>query len=134
MSQVEVLNVKVAKPAATFVDDFSFEITFEARRDLAHDLEWKLVYVGDASSSKHDQVLDTVLVGPIKPGKLRFAFPAPPPDPKKIPSLLGVTIILLTCSYAKQEFIRIGYYVSNSVPAMRQVFILFCSLLCTTTF
>jgi len=118
MSAVEVLGVKVNKPEGTFVDDFSFEITFEAHRDLPKDLEWKIIYVGSASTSQHDQTLDSVFVGPIKPGKNRFAFPAPPPDPKKIPKneLLGVTIVLLTCSYDDQEFIRIGYYVSNSVP------------------
>ena len=40
---------------------------------------------------------------------------APPPDPTLIPQsdLLDVTVILLTCSYKEQEFIRIGYYVNN---------------------
>ena len=27
--------------------------------------------------------------------------------------LMEVTVILLTCSYLEQEFIRIGYYVNN---------------------
>merc|ERR1712129_401294 len=37
------------------------------------------------------------------------------PDPKEIPNrdLLGVTVVLLTCSYRDEEFIRIGYYVHN---------------------
>jgi histone chaperone ASF1 len=37
------------------------------------------------------------------------------PDPARIPAqeLLGVTAVLLTCSYMDQEFIRIGYYVNN---------------------
>lgn len=26
---------------------------------------------------------------------------------------MGVTVILLTCSYKDQEFIRVGYYVNN---------------------
>ena len=26
---------------------------------------------------------------------------------------MGVTVVLLTCSYKDQEFIRIGYYVNN---------------------
>ena len=118
MSTVEILGVKVNNVDGTFVDPFSFEITFEAHRDLPHDLEWKLIYVGSAGSSQFDQTLDSVLVGPIKPGKNRFEFPAPAPDPKKIPKneILGVTVVLLTCSYKEQEFIRVGYYVSNSVP------------------
>merc|ERR1712228_960270 len=40
---------------------------------------------------------------------------APPPNPENIPKgdLLDVTVVLLTCSYKEQEFIRIGYYVHN---------------------
>lgn len=40
---------------------------------------------------------------------------ANPPNPEKIPpaDLVGVTVVLLTCSYRQAEFIRIGYYVSN---------------------
>ena len=42
-------------------------------------------------------------------------FQANPPNPEKIPEadLVGVTVVLLTCSYRGAEFIRIGYYVSN---------------------
>lgn len=38
------------------------------------------------------------------------------PDPAKIPAtdLLGVTVVLVTCSYKAQEFIRVGYYVNNA--------------------
>ena len=34
---------------------------------------------------------------------------------KKIPvdDVLGVTVVLLTCSYKGKEFIRVGYYVNN---------------------
>lgn len=40
---------------------------------------------------------------------------APCPKIENIPShdILGVTVILLICSYRDQEFIRIGYYVNN---------------------
>lgn len=40
---------------------------------------------------------------------------ADPPDPSKIPDedIIGVTVLLLTCSYQSQEFIRVGYYVNN---------------------
>ena len=27
--------------------------------------------------------------------------------------LLGVTVVLITCSYKEKEFIRVGYYVNN---------------------
>ena len=37
------------------------------------------------------------------------------PNPALIPQheLLGVTVVLLTCSYRSQEFFRVGYYVNN---------------------
>ena len=38
------------------------------------DLEWKLIYVGNAESEAYDQVLDSVLVGPVYPGQYRFVF------------------------------------------------------------
>ena len=50
---------------------------------------------------------------------------ANPPNPEKIPlaDLVGVTVVLLTCSYRAAEFIRIGYYVSNDYtePELREV-------------
>lgn len=82
---------------------------------LYTDLEWKVTYVGSAESEKHDQVLDSVLVGPVPMGVNRFVFEAPAPDHTKIPKqdLLGVTVALLSCLYRDKEFIRIGYYVNN---------------------
>ncbi|KAK4393584.1 putative histone chaperone ASF1A [Sesamum angolense] len=40
---------------------------------------------------------------------------ADPPDPSKIreEDIIGVTVLLLTCSYMGQEFVRVGYYVNN---------------------
>ena len=38
------------------------------------DLEWKIIYVSSAESEDHDQVLDSVLVGPVPPGKHMFVF------------------------------------------------------------
>lgn len=46
---------------------------------------------------------------------MKFVLEAPCPDYTKIPEkdILGVTAILLTCSYNNQEFFRVGYYVNN---------------------
>jgi histone chaperone ASF1 len=48
-------------------------------------------------------------------GLFCISLQADPPKPEKIPEedILGVTVLLLTCSYLGQEFIRVGYYVSN---------------------
>lgn len=85
------------------------------RRVRVPDLEWKLTYVGSATSDNYDQELDSLLVGPIPVGVNKFIFEAEPPDTKRIPidELLGVTVILLTCAYDGREFVRVGYYVNN---------------------
>src|SRR3569833_2438061 len=62
-------------------------------------------------SDQYDQELDSLLVGPIPVGINKFVFEADAPNTKRIPDaeLLGVTVILLTCSYDDREFIRVGY-------------------------
>lgn len=66
-------------------------------------------------SSEYDQELDSLLVGPIPVGVNKFIFEADAPDLKRIPAseILGVTVILLTCSYDGREFVRVGYYNNN---------------------
>jgi len=51
-------------------------------------------------------------------------FQADPPNAARIPreDVVGVTVVLLTCSYRQQEFIRVGYYVNNEYvdPEIRE--------------
>eukprot|EP00727_Mastigamoeba_balamuthi_P004551 m51a1_g14094 putative histone chaperone asf1b (178) ;mRNA; r:71491-72109 len=110
VSQVQVLN-----NPAPFTAPLQFEITFDCYKALPDDLEWKLIYVGSAQDETKDQVLDTVLLGPLQVGTSRFVFQADAPSAELIPreDLLGVTVILLTCSYRAQEYMRFGWYVSN---------------------
>ena len=140
MSVVTLLDVKVLNNPAGFSDPYQFEITFESLEQLQKDLEWKLTYVGSAQScvpqdflpltssslqsqlelitlhsAEHDQELDSLDVGPVPVGTNKFVFEADPPNTANIPSseILGVTVILLTCSYEGREFVRVGYYVNN---------------------
>ncbi|KAK6122319.1 hypothetical protein DH2020_043939 [Rehmannia glutinosa] len=115
MSAVNIKDVTVLDNPAPFVDPFQFEISYECLTSLTDDLEWKLTYVGSAEDETYDQVLESVLVGPLNIGNYRFVFQADPPDPSKIreEDIIGVTVLLLTCSYQGQEFVRIGYYVNN---------------------
>lgn len=131
------------------------------------DLEWRVTYVGSASSAEYDQELENVLVGPVPIGISKFVLsvsmqwgdgpglqgkmgataprggassacrtpplphdatsllPSPlaplllqtnPPDPSKIPEddLLGATVVMLNCAYKGKEFIRVGYWISNT--------------------
>lgn len=45
----------------------------------------------------------------------KFVFEADAPRTERIPGtdILGVTVILLSCSYDDREFVRVGYYVNN---------------------
>lgn len=100
---------------AQFQSPFSFEITFECLQPLQEDLEWKVLYVGSAEDTTHDQVLDEILLGPIPVGVNKFILQADAPDISQIPAedILGVTVVLVTCSYREKEFVRVGYYVNN---------------------
>lgn len=82
------------------------------------DIEWKVIYVGSAEDETHDQELDAVLLPASNPGRFKFVLQVDSPKPSLIPpsDLIGVTIILLTCSYKDAEFVRVGYYVSNEYP------------------
>lgn len=115
MSAVNLTNVTVLSNPAPFLSPFQFEISYECLLSLKEDLEWKLTYVGSAEDETYDQVLESVLVGPINVGNYRFIFEADPPDALKIreEDIIGVTVLLLTCSYMGQEFVRVGYYVNN---------------------
>lgn len=98
-----------------FYNEVDFLLRLVILLPSVSDLEWKLIYVGSAEDETYDQVLESVLVGPVNVGNYRFVFQADPPDPSKIQEeeIIGVTVLLLTCSYQGQEFIRVGYYVNN---------------------
>ncbi|KAI8951240.1 ASF1 like histone chaperone-domain-containing protein [Xylaria longipes] len=115
MSVVSLLGVNILNNPAKFTDNYELEITFECLEQLEKDLEWKLTYVGSATSDQYDQELDSLLVGPIPVGVNKFIFEADAPKTSRIPDadILGVTVILLTCSYDGREFVRVGYYVNN---------------------
>ncbi|KAJ9587190.1 hypothetical protein L9F63_019270 [Diploptera punctata] len=115
MAKVQLCNVVVLDNPSPFQNPFQFELTFECIEELKEDLEWKMIYVGSAESEEHDQILDTIYVGPIPEGKHMFVFQTYPPDVSKIPvaDALGVTVVLLTCAYRGQEFVRVGYFINN---------------------
>lgn len=115
MAAINVTNVRVLNNPTSFLESFRFEITFECLTPLQEDIEWKIIYVGSSNDAKYDQVLDSALIGPLQYGAMRFVFEAPGPDISKIPvdEVVGITAVILTCSYKDQEFYRIGYYVNN---------------------
>ncbi|KAI8866491.1 anti-silencing protein [Ramicandelaber brevisporus] len=118
MSLINITDVRVLDNPTNFLSNYEFEITFECIAPIDDDLEWKLIYVACAESKKpHDQELESLLVGPIPIGVNKFTFQAPAPNPdslgKTSADILGSAVLLITCSYRDQEFVRIGYYINN---------------------
>lgn len=115
MALVNIINVEVLDNPTSFLNPFQFEVTFECLQELSDDLEWKVIYVGSAEDAAQDQTLEEVMVGPVPVGINKFVLQAPAPDPTNIPNtdLVGVTVVLVTCSFLDHEFVRIGYYVNN---------------------
>ena len=101
MTAINISRVEVLNNPAPWNSPFAFEIEYECMTALQDDLEWKMIYVGSAESEKYDQVLDSVLVGPVYPGNYKFQFEGNAPDPTKLlqSDIVGLTVILLTCSY-----------------------------------
>ncbi|KYQ90296.1 anti-silencing protein 1 [Tieghemostelium lacteum] len=115
MSHIRLTQVLIHNNPSTFDSPFIFDISFECINPIKEDLEWKVVYVGSAGSEKNDQLLDSVLLGPVALGQNQFVFEVDPPDHSRIPKddLLGVTILFLLCAYKGEDFISVGYYVNN---------------------
>jgi histone chaperone ASF1 len=74
MSSINVLNILVQNPTAKFKEDFQFEIVFECLSELKNDIEWKIIYIGSAEDESHDQTLDSVLIGPLQVGSMKFTL------------------------------------------------------------
>lgn len=115
MSYVNIIDVQIPNNPCSYDSPYEFEITFEVVQEIQDDLEFKIIYVGSAESQQYDQVLESVLVGPVSVGTSKFTLTVPSQDPTKIPleDTVGVTVVLLSCSYRDQEFVRVGYYVNN---------------------
>jgi len=116
MASVNILNIIPKTTQNKFTDPFSFEIIFEVLSELTKVMEWKMIYIGCAEDTKYDQILETIEIdGPFQLGSMKFEFTGDAPDMSKIPEseILGVTAIILCCSYNNQEFFRCGYYLNN---------------------
>ena len=38
------------------------------------DIEWKVIYIGSAEDESYDQVLDSVFIGPLQVGSMKFTL------------------------------------------------------------
>ncbi|GJJ73354.1 histone chaperone ASF1 [Entomortierella parvispora] len=115
MSIVNITQIEVLNNPTHYSSPYQFEITFECIAPIDADLEWKIIYVGSADSNAHDQVLESIEVGPIPVGVNKFIFESPAQKAELIPhgDIVGMAVVLITCAYKGKEFVRIGYYVNN---------------------
>ena len=116
MASINILNIIPKNITCKFTEPFSFEVIFEVLSELKKEMEWKMIYIGSAEDKKYDQILETIEIdGPFHLGSMKFEFKGEAPDISKIPEseVLGVTAIILCCSYNNQEFFRCGYYLNN---------------------
>ncbi|RKP39039.1 histone chaperone ASF1A-like protein [Dimargaris cristalligena] len=115
MSLVNISDIKFLDNPTPFLNPYQLEVTFECHKELEDDLEFKLIYVGTTDNSLEDLELESVLVGPVPQGINKFSLVADPPKSDSLmpDDILGVTVVILTCSYKGEEFVRVGYYVNN---------------------
>ncbi|CEL99624.1 unnamed protein product [Vitrella brassicaformis CCMP3155] len=121
MAAINVTNVSVRNNPCKATQPFEFEITFECLQQLEKDLEWKVTYVGstgvaeDQQFDQYDQTLESVLLGPLTVGVMRFILQTSAPDYSKVPKsdVVGNTVVIITAAYNEQEFLRVGYYLNN---------------------
>lgn len=121
MSRLELVKVetdttKIYNPK----DKFVFKLTFNNQELLEDDVEFEVLYFGDAYSDNHDQKLCHNVIGPLEAGKLCFELETSPIDLTKIPikTLFGLTTILIVGKFKGEQFIRIGYVVDVRYPGI----------------
>ena len=54
MSLINVTNVIVENNPALFTSNYKFSITFECLKEIPGEIEWKLIYIGNAKDENFD--------------------------------------------------------------------------------
>jgi len=114
MALINVKDVQIENSFGKFSDPIAMNITFESLQPLKTEIEWEVTYIGAPSNPSCDQQLDSFSIGPIPQGTMVFQILANPPDIGKIPreNIFDTTALLVSVTFKKQEFFRIGYFVS----------------------
>ncbi|KPA75426.1 Anti-silencing protein asf 1-likeanti-silencing protein asf 1-like protein [Leptomonas pyrrhocoris] len=110
---VQLLEIELlgANPDA-YANPLRWRMRLEAAESLPFPVSVSFVWVGSASSSQYDQVLDDFDVGPLEQGTTEFTLECDAPQMELVPTddVVGVTILLISFQYRGQEFLRVGYY------------------------
>jgi histone chaperone ASF1 len=110
---VQLLEIELlgSNPDA-YTSQLRWRMRMEAAQSLPDPVSVSFVWVGSASSSQYDQVLDDFDVGPLEKGTTEFTLECDAPQMELVPTddVVGVTILLISFQYRGQEFLRVGYY------------------------
>ncbi|KAK7199061.1 anti-silencing protein asf 1-like protein [Novymonas esmeraldas] len=110
---VQLLEIELlgSNPDA-YASPFQWRMRLEAAASMPDTISVAFVWVGSASSSQHDQVLDDFEVGPLERGVTEFTLECDAPQMELVPTedVVGVTILFISFQYRGQEFLRVGYY------------------------
>lgn len=100
MACINISAVSVLNDPAPFTAPLSFAVEYECTQELQEDLEWKMIYVV-SETEEYDQVLESIMVGPVYAGQYKFVFEGNAPDASRLPaeSIVGSSAVLLTVSY-----------------------------------
>lgn len=101
-----------AKPT----DCIQIEVTFEVYETVVDDVEWEIAFVATDGKEENDQILDSLLIGPIREGLHKFQVEAPAPDLTRLrpEDFNDVTVLQLRCKYHDQMFCKISWFVTHS--------------------
>jgi hypothetical protein len=84
MSSVVILNVIATNSRSNFRAPVGFDIFFEVLEPLKHsivyfshndkfaDLTWRIIYIGQASNTAYDQLLEEAEMEGLQPGQMKF--------------------------------------------------------------
>ena len=130
LSFIYILIIHILAPSLIYSLNYLLTHKFTHLFCLLVDLEWKVVYVGNHEDNAYDQVLEELSVGPVPVGVNRFVLQTSVgmiehslthsithsyslthllgPNANNILNehLIGVTVILLSCSYMNQKFVE----------------------------
>lgn len=119
--KLEVIEVDInVNKTYNVTDQLSFKLTLDCKSLIEDDVEFEVIYFGDAVTDQNDQRIGYNAIGPLQPGKQYFELETSPIDLTKVPikTLFGLTTILIVGKYHGQQFIRIGYVVNVKYPGV----------------
>lgn len=111
-----ITNILINGNPEPFTSKINLEIHYDSLQNFKTPINFKIIYIGSIESSHHDQILISLEKKNIKIGEDKLYLTLDPPKKHLIPSLedlLGMSALMVSCSFKNNEFFRCSYYVRN---------------------